>query len=250
MKNLKINELEEGLYLIKVPCVIYNYIENLPNKASIGNINNCIIKQQQITNNPYNSKNSNLLNKKKSFSINLNKSFPVTNFELTVDKAYETFAFKDKKNKIKEVDFSGRFIAKDEITSSYITEKINEEEENKKKITLIEKEKGRPRSEGVLKLSEYHFQATIENKEKAILQKNRKEKNLKKTRKDKEVLKNEVFDLFSEKNIWTTKELIEKLDQPENYLKEVLSEICNFIRSGPNKGSFELKKQFELNLQE
>ena len=61
---------------------------------------------------------------------------------------------------------------------------------------------------------------------------------------DLEELKTEIFNLFAEKNNWTNRELVAKLDQPENYLKEVLTEMCNYIRSGPKKGNYELKPQF------
>ena len=58
---------------------------------------------------------------------------------------------------------------------------------------------------------------------------------------------NDIFDLFSEKRFWTLKELVDKLDQPENFLKEELNKVCDYIKSGPQKGSFELKRQYELN---
>ena len=61
---------------------------------------------------------------------------------------------------------------------------------------------------------------------------------------DRNDLVSEIFNLFSIKDFWTNKELVVKLDQPENYLKEVLNEMCNFIKSGPRKGSYELKNQY------
>ena len=35
-----------------------------------------------------------------------------------------------------------------------------------------------------------------------------------------------------------------RLQQPESYLKQVLSQICDYIRTGPQKGNYELKRQF------
>jgi len=69
-------------------------------------------------------------------------------------------------------------------------------------------------------------------------------RDIEKTRKDKNELMNDLFELFSEKSHWTVKSLKDKLDQPELFLKEVLSEICNYCKSGPKKGNFALKDQY------
>lgn len=224
------NTLPEGMYLIKVPNVVYNHITKLPTSALIGKVTANTTKDHQS----------------KKWKVLLEGAIAAKRFDMIVDKSHEMFTFKEKKNKIKEIDMIGRFIASDQDVSDYVTNKTHKEEEDKKKMTMIETSKSRPLNEGIIKMSDHQFYATNDNSAKAILQKNRKDKNLKKTRKDKDDLKNDIFDLFSEKKFWTTKELVDKLDQPENYLKEVLSEICNYIKSGPKKGSFELKEQYEL----
>lgn len=229
-------ELKEGLYLVKVPNLVFNHISKLPHNALIGYLAN---------------NNDSQLNSKKRqnpFKISLEGNISAKNFELSIDEAYDTFTFKENKSKILKINSSGRFIAKDEKVSDMLTQKVQKEEDNKKTVTLIETGKGRPTNEGIIKLSEHQFYAINDNKEKAILQINRKDNNLKKTRKGKDELMNDIFDLFSEKRFWTLKELVDKLDQPENFLKEELNKVCDYIKSGPQKGSFELKRQYELSL--
>ncbi len=229
--------LKDGLYLVKVPNLVFNHINKLPHNALIGHISN----NETI-----------LLNKKRQnpFKITLEGNISAKNFELSIDEAYDTFTFKENKPKVIKINKSGRFIAKDESISDMLTQRIQKEEENKKTVTMIEMGKGRPTNEGIIKLSDHQFYATNDNKEKAILQMNRKDNNLKKTRKDKDELMNDIFDLFSDKRFWTLKELVDKLDQPENFLKEELYKVCDYIKSGPQKGSFELKRQYELNNKE
>jgi len=53
-----------------------------------------------------------------------------------------------------------------------------------------------------------------------------------------------LFKLFQEKEIWSIKVLREKTQQPEAYLKEVLSEIAFLHRSGDYNGLWELRENF------
>ena len=234
--------MEDGLYLIKVPQIVYDYITKIPNTGKIGKLE---VSEPNITKSQVNSY---YLNKKTQnpIKITLEGNTGAKVFEMKTDSSFDTITFKENKNRALKINKLGRFIAKDEAISDLITSKIHTEEENKKFLTMIEKGKGRPNNEGIIKLSDHQFYAINDNNEKAILQKNRKDKHLKKTRKGKDELMTDIFDLFSEKNFWTIKELVDKLDQPENFLKEELNKVCNYIKSGPQKGSFELKQQYEL----
>ena len=54
-----------------------------------------------------------------------------------------------------------------------------------------------------------------------------------------------LFTLFREREQWPIKLLREKTQQPEVYLKEVLSEIATLHRSGEFNGTWELMPSFK-----
>ena len=54
-----------------------------------------------------------------------------------------------------------------------------------------------------------------------------------------------LFALFREREQWPIKVLREKTQQPEVYLKEVLSEIATLHRSGEFNGNWELMPSFK-----
>jgi transcription initiation factor TFIIF subunit beta len=54
-----------------------------------------------------------------------------------------------------------------------------------------------------------------------------------------------LFALFRERDHWPIKLLREKTQQPEVYLKEVLSEIASLHRSGEFNGTWELMPSFK-----
>jgi transcription initiation factor TFIIF subunit beta len=54
-----------------------------------------------------------------------------------------------------------------------------------------------------------------------------------------------LFALFREREQWPIKQLREKTQQPEVYLKEVLSEIASLHRSGEFNGTWELMPSFK-----
>ena len=60
--------------------------------------------------------------------------------------------------------------------------------------------------------------------------------------------KNELMDLlftaFEQYPYWSFKGLVEYVKQPQTYLKEVLADICNFIKKGPYTAKYQLKPEF------
>ncbi len=220
--------LKDKVWLVKVPEVVY---KKMINGGEVG--------RMEI----YDTTNPNTREREKEVKINLG-NIDTNFFDLNFNKTENFFTFKDKKNKIKKVDYLGRFVATDEYVSDRVTMNVAKEELTNKPCVAIEYGKGRPQTEGIIPISVHQFYATTDTMQKAINQKNRKDKNLKKTRMDREELKKEIFNLFTEKDFWTNKELAGRLDQPDNYLKEVLLEMCNYIKSGPKKGCYELKPQY------
>jgi hypothetical protein len=217
-------DLKDKVWIVKVPELVYNNILKSREKN---------IGQLDI----YNTEGG------KEFKATLNSS-DARHFNVLVNESTNLFTFKDKVTNIRQADALCRFVSIDETHSDKLTKIVMNEEEANKPLIAIDFAKGRQTTESIIPLSKFQYLATTDNWEKALSQKNRKDKNLKKTRRNKDELKTEIFDLFSEKKYWTNKELVAKLDQPENYLKEVLSEICDYIKSGPKKGCYELKKQY------
>lgn len=223
------------LWLVKVPELIHNKI--LKEKNDIGFIE--VFEKE----NPEGKKEI-------LYKMNLGNIDDNCIFDLNISETKNFFTFKEKKNVIKSLDLFGRIVASDERTSDKVTLQVANEEADQKPKVNLHLGKGRQNNQGrIMQISEHQFIATADNLQKAMDQKIRKDKNLKKTRKDRDELKTEIFGLFSNKNFWTNREIVAKLDQPENYLKEVLSEICNYIKSGPKKGCYELKRQY-VNIQE
>jgi len=64
--------------------------------------------------------------------------------------------------------------------------------------------------------------------------------------------KNDLLDAlffhFRQKMHWSIKELRQKVQQPETYLREVLNEIAVLERSGPNNGMYRLTENYAANL--
>jgi len=235
--QLLLDENKDRLLLVKVPEITYKQIfssNNDKRKSEAGILNFFETKNkygQDVTELEF------CINKEEKgqnfFSLNLNLE----------DKLYSILKT-DKKYKMIKVDFLGKLIARDDELTDEITNQMSKQENENIHHTQVETGVGRPASNGIIPLSEKHFMYTHADKQKAILNFDRKLKNLKKTRKDKNELMNDLFELFSEKSHWTVKSLKDKLDQPELFLKEVLSEICNYCKSGPKKGNFALKDQY------
>jgi hypothetical protein len=216
--------LKDKIWIVKVPELVYNNIL----KSREKHFGQFDIYQTEAG---------------KEYKATLSNS-DARHYSILANDSTNFFTFKDKVTNIREADALGRFVSLDESNSDKLTKIVTNEQEANKPLIAIDFAKGRQTTESIIPLSKFQYLATTDNWEKALSQKNRKDKNLKKTRRDKNELKNEIFDLFSEKKYWTNKELVAKLDQPENYLKEVLGEICDYIKSGPKKGCYELKKQY------
>jgi hypothetical protein len=218
---------KDKIWMVKVPEIVYNQILK---ERDLGYVD---IFEKTVNG-----------EKVKEVYVNLGGKIEPKKFDIQFNKTDNFFSFKDKKNKIKKISNLGRFVASDESVSDRITMNVAKQELTNRPSIAIEYGKGRPLTEGIIPISAHQFFATNDTVQKAIEQKYRKDKNLKKTRMDRDELKKEIFNMFTEKDFWTNKELVAKLDQPENYLKEVLTEMCNYIRSGPKKGCYELKPQY------
>ncbi|CAO2197445.1 unnamed protein product [Urochloa humidicola] len=68
---------------------------------------------------------------------------------------------------------------------------------------------------------------------------------MKRTRRDRTEMENILFKLFERQPNWSLKHLIQETDQPEQFLKEILNDLCVYNKRGPNQGTHELKPEYK-----
>ena len=62
---------------------------------------------------------------------------------------------------------------------------------------------------------------------------------------EKNELLSMLFELFKEHKEYDLETLTEETNQPQQYVKEVLEEICDFSKKGKAKGMYSLKKEYQ-----
>ncbi|XP_019175104.1 PREDICTED: general transcription factor IIF subunit 2-like [Ipomoea nil] len=68
---------------------------------------------------------------------------------------------------------------------------------------------------------------------------------VKRTRRDRGELEDIMFKLFERQPNWTLKNLVLETDQPAQFLKEILNELCVYNKRGANQGTYELKPEYK-----
>ncbi|EOY18589.1 hypothetical protein QUC31_006449 [Theobroma cacao] len=67
----------------------------------------------------------------------------------------------------------------------------------------------------------------------------------KRTRRDRGEMEDIMFKLFERQPNWTLRQLIQETDQPEQFLKDILKDLCVYNNKGTNQGSYELKPEYK-----
>ncbi|XP_039067348.1 general transcription factor IIF subunit 2-like [Hibiscus syriacus] len=67
----------------------------------------------------------------------------------------------------------------------------------------------------------------------------------KRTRRDRGEMEDIMFKLFERQTNWTLRQLIQETDQPEQFLKDILKDLCIYNNKGTNQGSYELKPEYK-----
>ncbi|EXJ68222.1 uncharacterized protein A1O5_08837 [Cladophialophora psammophila CBS 110553] len=80
---------------------------------------------------------------------------------------------------------------------------------------------------------------------KTVQAKKHAQKETRAARVDKHVLIDKLLDLFRQHRIWGLRDLKAKVNQPEAYLREALTEIAFMWKSGDFNGKWELKQEFK-----
>ncbi|XP_051226808.1 uncharacterized protein [Lolium perenne] len=73
---------------------------------------------------------------------------------------------------------------------------------------------------------------------------------LKRTRRDRKDLENILFKLFERQPNWSLKHLMQETDQPEQFLKEIMNDLCVYNKRGPNQGTHELKPEYKKSVED
>mmetsp|Transcript_40790 Transcript_40790/g.49670 ORF Transcript_40790/g.49670 Transcript_40790/m.49670 type:complete len:308 (-) Transcript_40790:27-950(-) len=92
------------------------------------------------------------------------------------------------------------------------------------------------------------FGKSVQTQGKKILEASERESfdGIKKHKFEGQSTRSVVFHLFSQKRYWMVKELRNASGRPEKELRPVLAELCEFHRNGDQKGTWELKKEFQM----
>eukprot|EP00252_Welwitschia_mirabilis_P020601 TRINITY_DN5080_c0_g3_i2.p1 TRINITY_DN5080_c0_g3~~TRINITY_DN5080_c0_g3_i2.p1 ORF type:complete len:294 (+),score=66.41 TRINITY_DN5080_c0_g3_i2:401-1282(+) len=72
-----------------------------------------------------------------------------------------------------------------------------------------------------------------------------KTQEMKRTRMDRNELENILFKLFERQPNWTLKQLVTETDQPQQFIKEILSDLGIYNKRGTNQGTYELKPEYK-----
>ncbi|KAF5175741.1 Transcription initiation factor IIF, beta subunit, partial [Thalictrum thalictroides] len=67
----------------------------------------------------------------------------------------------------------------------------------------------------------------------------------KRTRRDRGEMEDIMFKLMERKPNWTLRQLIQETNQPEQFLKDILKDLCVYNNKGANQGTYELKPEYK-----
>ncbi|XP_010253576.1 PREDICTED: general transcription factor IIF subunit 2 [Nelumbo nucifera] len=68
---------------------------------------------------------------------------------------------------------------------------------------------------------------------------------LKRSRRDRGEMEEIMFKLFERQPNWTLRQLIQETDQPEQFVKDILKDLCIYNNKGSNQGTYELKPEYK-----
>ncbi|KAJ8762137.1 hypothetical protein K2173_007287 [Erythroxylum novogranatense] len=77
-----------------------------------------------------------------------------------------------------------------------------------------------------------------------------KQTDMKRTRRDRAELEDIMFKLFERQPNWALKQLVQETDQPAQFLKEILNELCVYNKRGTNQGTYELKPEYKKTVED
>eukprot|EP00917_Polyrhabdina_sp_WS-2016_P032159 GHVP01068587.1.p2 GENE.GHVP01068587.1~~GHVP01068587.1.p2 ORF type:complete len:224 (+),score=45.78 GHVP01068587.1:270-941(+) len=223
MKPLDTQNMDEQMWLVKVPEYLYGVIERMEDGSEIG----------EISLSPSNTEMMEV-----SLSPDVGVSVPKSYHIEMLNTKDNIFIFNNKTNNINIIGrIEEECLLKPEINSEYL-ELIKEREKynnNNKRITKsIEEIKD-------IKFINHKFNKnTYSRKERKLIIEERK-----RTRLPRENVQDMLFSAFEKKEFWSLQSLTEFCNQPATFIKDILEEIADFYTRGKNKNLFGLKKGFK-----
>ncbi|KAI6222906.1 General transcription factor IIF subunit 2 [Aphelenchoides fujianensis] len=91
--------------------------------------------------------------------------------------------------------------------------------------------------------AEVKYKPKANHQENLFKEKNKKENN-RAVRLERDVLMKEIFQAFEKHQYYRLQDLARLTAQPQNYVKEVLADICDYNTTAPRRNMYELKPEF------
>lgn len=242
-KNLETARADRSVWLMKCPVVVAKSWQSIP-PDSQQNLSKVVVSLDPLHPEDPNSlqfsmemANSEIPNMPKSYALNMFKDFvPMCIFSeanqgkvATEGKVEHKFDMTPHNKNMEEYRKMCR-------------ERTNKSMVKNRQIQVIDNDSGmhmRPMP-GMMGLM-----PTNHNKEKKKAAAPVKAPEVKRTRRDRGELEDIMFKLFERQPNWALKQLVLETDQPAQFLKEILNDLCVYNKRGSNQGTYELKPEYK-----
>lgn len=127
-------------------------------------------------------------------------------------------------------------------------ERTNKSMVKNRQIQVIDNDRGvhmRPMPPGMFSLTAPSNNSKDKRKAMPV-----KAPDVKRTRRDRGELEDIMFKLFERQPNWALKQLVQETDQPAQFLKEILNELCVYNKRGTNQGTYELKPEYKKSVED
>ncbi|KAK9741550.1 hypothetical protein RND81_03G112800 [Saponaria officinalis] len=236
--NVDTSNAERPVFLMKCPAVVSRTFQSSSSSSSVNNapvakvvfsLDPLRLNQDDSTQFTMELTGTNLGNVPKFFSMDMSKDFaPMSVFSESQGKISVEGKIKNK------FDMRPRY---DGIESygKLCRERTNKYSTKTRQIQVIGHEK-----------PIMHLPGILHEKKKVVV----KASDTKRTRRDRGEMEEITFKLFEQQPNWTLKELINKTDQPEQFMKDILKDLCIYNNKGANQGSYELKPEYKKSMED
>ncbi|KAI7731308.1 hypothetical protein M8C21_002584 [Ambrosia artemisiifolia] len=252
-KNLERTRADRSVWLMKCPVIVAKSWNSIP-PDSQQNLSKVVVSLDPLRPEDPSSlqfsmemAGSETVNMPKSYALNMFKDFVPMGIFSESNQAYDTF-------KSRRVASEGKVEHKFDMQPNnknmeeyrrMCRERTNKSMIKNRQIQVIDNDRGlhmRPMP-GMVGL----IASTSKEKKKAAPVKGPE---VKRTRRDRGELEDIMFKLFERQPNWALKQLVIETDQPAQFLKEILSELCVYNKRGANQGTYELKPEYKKSAEE
>lgn len=219
-KQILFSDLEEGIWLVKVPLDVYNEINNASDGEKIGLLDFKI-----------NTKDKCLLNSKRENAVIKMKN----KLEYKLNKTINTnlYVFKEDNATMMQISNKVNMLPLTEEVNNILSQKLYSESTTRSEIKKLDT------NELEIVNNSAHGKIIL-NKGAPVNSKN--DQNLKRIRGNKDVIKEKIFRMFEDNEHISRKEFFMELNEPHDYILEILNEICDTHQTGKKSNLYKLKK--------